>query len=105
MCLIAFFTHQAYERSESTELTFITELVKKLFIIISRPARLLECLVRVHKHTHARLVAPATGLGRFSSYVVWSPRQLADGATKGQKKKVQCAERLQCNKTQAGIIK
>uniref|UniRef100_A0A8C1GPS7 non-specific serine/threonine protein kinase n=1 Tax=Cyprinus carpio TaxID=7962 RepID=A0A8C1GPS7_CYPCA len=34
----------AYERSESSELTFITELVKKLFIIISRPARLLECL-------------------------------------------------------------
>uniref|UniRef100_A0A8C8GHB3 non-specific serine/threonine protein kinase n=1 Tax=Oncorhynchus tshawytscha TaxID=74940 RepID=A0A8C8GHB3_ONCTS len=34
----------AYERSESSELTFVTELVKKLFIIISRPARLLECL-------------------------------------------------------------
>ncbi|XP_058628384.1 microtubule-associated serine/threonine-protein kinase 1 isoform X6 [Onychostoma macrolepis] len=36
--------HEAYERSESSELNFITELVKKLFIIISRPARLLECL-------------------------------------------------------------
>uniref|UniRef100_A0AAY5EZE1 non-specific serine/threonine protein kinase n=1 Tax=Electrophorus electricus TaxID=8005 RepID=A0AAY5EZE1_ELEEL len=36
--------HDAYERSESSELTFVTELVKKLFIIISRPARLLECL-------------------------------------------------------------
>ncbi|XP_034157434.2 microtubule-associated serine/threonine-protein kinase 1 isoform X2 [Pangasianodon hypophthalmus] len=36
--------HDAYERSESSELTFITELVKKLLIIISRPARLLECL-------------------------------------------------------------
>lgn len=36
---------QAYERSESSELTFVIELVKKLFIIISRPARLLECLV------------------------------------------------------------
>lgn len=36
---------QAYERSESPELTFVIELVKKLFIIISRPARLLECLV------------------------------------------------------------
>uniref|UniRef100_A0A673G8X8 non-specific serine/threonine protein kinase n=1 Tax=Sinocyclocheilus rhinocerous TaxID=307959 RepID=A0A673G8X8_9TELE len=35
---------KAYERSESSELTFIAELVKKLFIIISRPARLLECL-------------------------------------------------------------
>ncbi|XP_048848076.1 microtubule-associated serine/threonine-protein kinase 1-like isoform X3 [Brienomyrus brachyistius] len=34
----------AYERSESSELTFVTELVKKLLIIISRPARLLECL-------------------------------------------------------------
>lgn len=37
--------HQAYERSESSELNFVIELVKKLFIIISRPARLLECLV------------------------------------------------------------
>ncbi|KAM4603504.1 microtubule-associated serine/threonine-protein kinase 1 [Polymixia lowei] len=36
--------HDAYERSESSELTFVTELVKKVFIIISRPARLLECL-------------------------------------------------------------
>ncbi|XP_054634282.1 microtubule-associated serine/threonine-protein kinase 1 isoform X3 [Dunckerocampus dactyliophorus] len=36
--------HDAYERSESSELTFVIELVKKLFIIISRPARLLECL-------------------------------------------------------------
>lgn len=34
----------AYERSESEEVTFITQLVKKLLIIISRPARLLECL-------------------------------------------------------------
>ncbi|XP_029023714.1 microtubule-associated serine/threonine-protein kinase 1 isoform X2 [Betta splendens] len=36
--------HDAYERSESSELNFVVELVKKLFIIISRPARLLECL-------------------------------------------------------------
>ncbi|CAK6953487.1 microtubule-associated serine/threonine-protein kinase 1 [Scomber scombrus] len=36
--------HNAYERSESSEVTFVIELVKKLFIIISRPARLLECL-------------------------------------------------------------
>ncbi|XP_062866964.1 microtubule-associated serine/threonine-protein kinase 1 [Trichomycterus rosablanca] len=36
--------HDAYERSESSELTFVIELVKKLFFIISRPARLLECL-------------------------------------------------------------
>ncbi|XP_066516974.1 microtubule-associated serine/threonine-protein kinase 1 [Hoplias malabaricus] len=36
--------HDAHERSESSELTFVTELVKKLFLIISRPARLLECL-------------------------------------------------------------
>ncbi|XP_053226312.1 microtubule-associated serine/threonine-protein kinase 1 isoform X4 [Podarcis raffonei] len=34
----------AYERSESEEVTFVTQLVKKLLIIISRPARLLECL-------------------------------------------------------------
>ncbi|XP_068607227.1 microtubule-associated serine/threonine-protein kinase 1-like [Brachionichthys hirsutus] len=36
--------HDAYERSESSELNFVIELVKKLFIIMSRPARLLECL-------------------------------------------------------------
>ncbi|KAJ8283773.1 hypothetical protein COCON_G00026230 [Conger conger] len=36
--------NDAYERSESTEVAFVTELVKKLLIIISRPARLLECL-------------------------------------------------------------
>uniref|UniRef100_A0A667Z9U0 non-specific serine/threonine protein kinase n=1 Tax=Myripristis murdjan TaxID=586833 RepID=A0A667Z9U0_9TELE len=34
----------AHERSESVELTFVTQLVKKLMIIIARPARLLECL-------------------------------------------------------------
>ncbi|XP_070398975.1 microtubule-associated serine/threonine-protein kinase 1 isoform X2 [Nothobranchius furzeri] len=36
--------HDAFERSESSEVAFVTELVKKLLIIISRPARLLECL-------------------------------------------------------------
>ncbi|XP_025771578.1 microtubule-associated serine/threonine-protein kinase 1 [Puma concolor] len=35
---------KAYERSESMEVAFVTQLVKKLLIIISRPARLLECL-------------------------------------------------------------
>ncbi|XP_016095751.1 microtubule-associated serine/threonine-protein kinase 2-like [Sinocyclocheilus grahami] len=34
----------AHERSESGEVTFVTQLVKKLMIIIARPARLLECL-------------------------------------------------------------
>ncbi|XP_029996067.1 microtubule-associated serine/threonine-protein kinase 1 isoform X2 [Sphaeramia orbicularis] len=34
----------AFERSESSEVAFVTELVKKLLILISRPARLLECL-------------------------------------------------------------
>ncbi|XP_034395067.1 microtubule-associated serine/threonine-protein kinase 1-like [Cyclopterus lumpus] len=34
----------AFERSESTEVAFVTELAKKLLIAISRPARLLECL-------------------------------------------------------------
>ncbi|KAM6307862.1 LOW QUALITY PROTEIN: microtubule-associated serine/threonine-protein kinase 1 [Podargus strigoides] len=34
----------AFERSEQEEVAFITQLVKKLLIIISRPARLLECL-------------------------------------------------------------
>ncbi|KAG9343262.1 hypothetical protein JZ751_014243 [Albula glossodonta] len=36
--------HEAYERSESEEVSVITQLVKKILIIISRPARLLECL-------------------------------------------------------------
>uniref|UniRef100_A0A8C5CFC0 Microtubule associated serine/threonine kinase 1 n=1 Tax=Gadus morhua TaxID=8049 RepID=A0A8C5CFC0_GADMO len=36
--------NDAYDRSESSEVAFVTELVKKLLIIISRPARLLECL-------------------------------------------------------------
>ncbi|XP_062251754.1 microtubule-associated serine/threonine-protein kinase 2 isoform X5 [Platichthys flesus] len=34
----------AHERSEGVEVTFVTQLVKKLMIIIARPARLLECL-------------------------------------------------------------
>ncbi|XP_054066712.1 microtubule-associated serine/threonine-protein kinase 2 isoform X11 [Rissa tridactyla] len=34
----------AHERSESSEVAFVTQLVKKLMIIIARPARLLECL-------------------------------------------------------------
>ncbi|XP_028299191.1 microtubule-associated serine/threonine-protein kinase 3 isoform X3 [Gouania willdenowi] len=36
--------HEAFERSESEEVTIITQLVRKILIIISRPARLLECL-------------------------------------------------------------
>ena len=39
------FPGQAYERSESEEVAIITKLVKTILIIISRPARLLECLV------------------------------------------------------------
>ncbi|XP_069837279.1 microtubule-associated serine/threonine-protein kinase 2 [Dendropsophus ebraccatus] len=34
----------AHERSESSDVTFVTQLVKKLMIVIARPARLLECL-------------------------------------------------------------
>uniref|UniRef100_A0A8C2XGW3 non-specific serine/threonine protein kinase n=1 Tax=Cyclopterus lumpus TaxID=8103 RepID=A0A8C2XGW3_CYCLU len=34
----------AHERSESVEVTFVTKLIRKLMIIIARPARLLECL-------------------------------------------------------------
>ncbi|XP_063637319.1 microtubule-associated serine/threonine-protein kinase 2 isoform X15 [Pan troglodytes] len=34
----------AHERSESSEVAFVMQLVKKLMIIIARPARLLECL-------------------------------------------------------------
>lgn len=39
------FCPQAHERSDSAEVGFIVQLVRKLLIIISRPARLLECLV------------------------------------------------------------
>ncbi|XP_042178359.1 microtubule-associated serine/threonine-protein kinase 2 isoform X2 [Oncorhynchus tshawytscha] len=34
----------AHERSESVEVTFVTQLVRKLMMVIARPARLLECL-------------------------------------------------------------
>uniref|UniRef100_A0A8C8VP52 non-specific serine/threonine protein kinase n=1 Tax=Pelusios castaneus TaxID=367368 RepID=A0A8C8VP52_9SAUR len=34
----------AHERSESSEVAFVTQLVRKLMITIARPARLLECL-------------------------------------------------------------
>lgn len=36
---------QAHDRSESGELAFIKQLVRKILIVIARPARLLECLV------------------------------------------------------------
>uniref|UniRef100_A0AAY4DHZ5 non-specific serine/threonine protein kinase n=1 Tax=Denticeps clupeoides TaxID=299321 RepID=A0AAY4DHZ5_9TELE len=35
---------ESTERSDSVEVTFIKELVKKILIVIARPARLLECL-------------------------------------------------------------
>uniref|UniRef100_A0A8D2ILT7 Microtubule-associated serine/threonine-protein kinase pre-PK domain-containing protein n=1 Tax=Varanus komodoensis TaxID=61221 RepID=A0A8D2ILT7_VARKO len=35
----------AQERSESEELHFVEQLIRKLLLVISRPARLLECLV------------------------------------------------------------
>ncbi|XP_077929329.1 microtubule-associated serine/threonine-protein kinase 2 isoform X1 [Halichoerus grypus] len=34
----------AHERSQSSEVAFVMQLVKKLMIVIARPARLLECL-------------------------------------------------------------
>ncbi|XP_067824719.1 microtubule-associated serine/threonine-protein kinase 3 [Heptranchias perlo] len=34
----------AFKRSDSDEVTFITQLVRKLLMVIARPARLLECL-------------------------------------------------------------
>ncbi|XP_063114346.1 microtubule-associated serine/threonine-protein kinase 4 isoform X5 [Cavia porcellus] len=35
---------EAHDRSESRELAFIKQLVRKILIVIARPARLLECL-------------------------------------------------------------
>lgn len=52
---------QAHERSDSEEVGFIVQLVRKLLIIISRPARLLECLVRLFTHGWVR------GRGRAES--------------------------------------
>lgn len=45
---------QAHERSDSEEVSFIVQLVRKLLIIISRPARLLECLVSLRTQPDAR---------------------------------------------------
>lgn len=45
---------KALERSESEEVSVITQLVKKILIIISRPARLLECLVRFCTYTDSQ---------------------------------------------------
>uniref|UniRef100_A0A8V5G243 non-specific serine/threonine protein kinase n=1 Tax=Melopsittacus undulatus TaxID=13146 RepID=A0A8V5G243_MELUD len=42
----------AHERSESSEVAFVTQLVKKLMIIIARPARLLECLFDPEEFYH-----------------------------------------------------
>eukprot|EP00064_Thunnus_orientalis_P003746 superscaffoldBa00000318_g3757 len=49
--------HEAYERSESEEVTVIIKLVKKILIIISRPARLLECLEFDPEEFYQRLEA------------------------------------------------
>ncbi|MEQ2185225.1 hypothetical protein GOODEAATRI_016051 [Goodea atripinnis] len=49
--------HEAYDRSESEEVTIITKLVKKILIIISRPARLLECLEFDPEEFYQRLEA------------------------------------------------
>lgn len=59
---------QAQERSESEEVRFVDQLVRKLLIIISRPARLLECLVRDTRgfaavSVRARLWSQLCGLG------------------------------------------
>ena len=48
---------QAHERSESVEVTFVTQLVRKLMIVIARPARLLECLVRVTTQRNYLVIA------------------------------------------------
>uniref|UniRef100_A0A803Y3V7 Microtubule-associated serine/threonine-protein kinase pre-PK domain-containing protein n=1 Tax=Meleagris gallopavo TaxID=9103 RepID=A0A803Y3V7_MELGA len=52
----------AHERSESSEVAFVTQLVKKLMIIIARPARLLECLVSLGLG-RARLVGCLLNIG------------------------------------------
>ncbi|CAJ0966655.1 unnamed protein product, partial [Ranitomeya imitator] len=44
---------EAQERSESGELAFIKQLAQKILIVIARPARLLECLVRMKTYSLA----------------------------------------------------
>lgn len=74
-CLFVYL-YQAFERSESSEVAFVTELAKKLLIIISRPARLLECLVSWHTRfsvftRHFRHAHPAPPLiaGHFTVHI------------------------------------
>lgn len=74
---------QAQERSESEEVKFIDQLVRKLLIIISRPARLLECLVRRCSSPwvfvfHGQFHGGGVPLGRASSlHPAGSPRGIA----------------------------
>ncbi|XP_067108643.1 microtubule-associated serine/threonine-protein kinase 3 isoform X3 [Osmerus mordax] len=49
--------HEAYERSDSEEVSVIIKLVKRILIIISRPARLLECLEFDPEEFYQRLEA------------------------------------------------
>lgn len=61
---------QAHDRSDSEEVGFIVQLVRKLLIIISRPARLLECLVSLWPEALAgpaaqEAVATGQGLGGY----------------------------------------
>lgn len=51
---------QSTERSESAEVTFIKELVKKILIVIARPARLLECLVSCLEDFQSYMVPSAS---------------------------------------------
>jgi len=54
---------QAHERSESSEVAFVMQLVKKLMIVIARPARLLECLVSGLWEGWGLVVAGGVGTG------------------------------------------
>ncbi|XP_057288373.1 microtubule-associated serine/threonine-protein kinase 1-like, partial [Pezoporus wallicus] len=65
----------AYERSESEEVAFITQLVKKLLIIISRPARLLECL-EFDPAEFYQLLAAAEGQAREGRLKADIPRYI-----------------------------
>ncbi|KAG7248522.1 hypothetical protein CRUP_015525, partial [Coryphaenoides rupestris] len=69
----------AYERSESEEVTVIIKLVKKLLIIISRPARLLECLVRPGGGgggvCGGEVCHPGVSLGLIGGYYEFDPEE------------------------------
>lgn len=82
---------QAHERSDSAEVGFIVQLVRKLLIIISRPARLLECLVSRRRgswdsgdqvRSPGSRSLPRRSSTRKNSTICWRPQKARPGRTR-----------------------